>query len=209
MKDIEHFIEGFSRFKKEHFEDETALFATLKEGQNPGTMIIGCSDSRVDPAILTQCAPGEIFIVRNVANLVPPYQEDEGLHGVSAALEYAAVALQVSHIIVLGHSSCGGIGALLDPSTRTDFQFISNWLAIADPVRKKILLELPEKSATLQQRAAEEAALLLSLENLLSFPFILARVEKGDLHLHGWYFDMESGELFSYDPGQRHFILLH
>lgn len=202
MKDLERFIAGFRSFQKDYFGPESSQFEQLKQGQSPNTMIIGCSDSRVDPAILTNCAPGEIFSVRNVANLVPPYIEDGGQHGVSSALEFAVCHLGVEHIIVLGHSQCGGINALMVGSCGCKGDsFISNWMSIAAPAREKVLAELPGKEPELQQRAAEQAAILLSLENLHSFPWIDQRVKIGTLSLHGWYFDLNAGKLSEYRQG--------
>lgn len=199
MKDIERFITGFRSFQKDYFGTEGSQFEPLKQGQSPKTMIIGCSDSRVDPAILTNCVPGDIFTVRNVANLVPPYEEDGGRHGVSAALEFAVCHLGVEHIIVLGHSQCGGINALMAGSCGcTADGFISSWMSIAAPARERVLAELPDKEPALQQRAAEQASILLSLENLHSFPWIDQRVKAGELSLHGWYFDLSAGELSEY-----------
>ncbi len=201
MKDIERFIIGFRSFQKDYFGKENSQFEPLKQGQNPKTMIIGCSDSRVDPAILTNCFPGDIFTVRNVANLVPPFGESSGLHGVSAALEFAVCHLEVEQIIVLGHSQCGGINALMAGSCGCKGGgFISDWMSIAAPAREKVLAELPEKDAKLQQRAAEQGAILLSLENLRTFPWINQRIAEGTLSLHGWYFDLNAGELFEYRP---------
>ena len=201
MKDIERFIAGFRTFQKEYFGPEFSHFEPLKHGQTPKTMIIGCSDSRVDPALLTKCAPGDIFIVRNVANLVPPCENASGLHGVSAALEFAVCHLAVEHIIVLGHSQCGGIKALMAGNCGCkEDGFISNWMSIAATAREKVLAELPEKGPILQQRAAEQAAILLSLENLHTFPWIDQRVASGTLSLHGWYFDLTAGELMEYQP---------
>lgn len=201
MKDIERFITGFRTFQKDYFGPAGSQFEKLKQGQSPKTMIVGCSDSRVDPAILTNCAPGDIFTVRNVANLVPPYREDGGQHGVSAALEFAVCHLGVEHIIVLGHSQCGGINALMSGSCGCAGDvFISGWMSIATPAREKVLAELPDKDSKLQQRAAEQAAILLSLENLHSFPFVDERVTAGALSLHGWYFDIAAGELLEYLP---------
>lgn len=201
MKDLERFITGFRSFRKDYFGPESTHFEPLKQGQKPKTMIIGCSDSRVDPAILTNSAPGDIFTVRNVANLVPPYEADGGRHGVSAALEFAVCHLGVEHIIVLGHSQCGGIGALMAGTCGCKGGgFISNWMSIATSAREKVLAELPGKDARLQQRAAEQAAILLSLENLHSFPWIDQRVTDGTLSLHGWYFDLNAGELLEYRP---------
>lgn len=199
MKDIDRFITGFRVFQKDYFGPDSSHFDPLKEGQNPRTMLIGCSDSRVDPAILTNSSPGDLFIVRNVANLVPPYQLDDALHGVSAALEFAVCHLEVEHIIILGHSNCGGIKALMDGACGCKGGgFISHWMSIASPAREQILTELHDKDADLQCRAAEQAAILLSLENLHTFPFIDERIKQGHLSLHGWYFDLIQGELLEY-----------
>jgi len=210
MKDLERFITGFRNFRKDYFGPESTHFEPLKQGQKPKTMIIGCSDSRVDPAILTNCAPGDIFTVRNVANLVPPCEEDGGRHGVSAALEFAVCHLGIEHIIVLGHSQCGGIGALMAGSCGCKGDsFISSWMSIAGPVREKVLKELSGKEAKLQQRAAEQAAILLSLENLHSFPWVDQGVKAGTLSLHGWYFDLIAGELLEYRQDSGLFQKIH
>ncbi|CAH2030907.1 carbonic anhydrase [Trichlorobacter ammonificans] len=199
MKDIQRFIAGFRTFQESYFGAGADHFEPLKEGQSPKTMIIGCSDSRVDPALLTNCAPGDIFTVRNVANLVPPFEEKGGRHGVSAALEFAVCHLGVEHIVVLGHSGCGGIKALMAGTCGCKGGgFISHWMSIAAPARERVLTELPDKEPGLQQRAAEQAAILLSLENLRSFPWIDQRVASGTLSLHGWYFDITAGELLEY-----------
>lgn len=199
MKDIQRFIAGFRTFQESYFGGQAAHFEPLKEGQAPKTMIIGCSDSRVDPALLTNCAPGDIFMVRNVANLVPPCEEDGGRHGVSAALEFAVCHLGVEHIIVLGHARCGGIKALMAGTCGCKGGgFITNWMQIAVPARERVLAELADKDADLQQRAAEQASILLSLENLHTFPFIHERIESGKLSLHGWYFDLAEGQLLEY-----------
>ena len=210
MQDLERFITGFRSFQNDYFGPDTPQFEPLKQGQSPKTMIIGCSDSRVDPAILTNCAPGDIFTVRNVANLVPPYEENSGRHGVSAALEFAVCHLGVEHIIVLGHSQCGGINALMSGTCGCKGGgFITSWMSIATPAKEKVLAELPGKDATLQQRATEQAAILLSIENLHSFPWIDQRVKDGVLSLHGWYFDLQAGELSEYQPASGLFQKLN
>lgn len=199
MDDIQRFLTGFRVFQKDYFGPQSDHFEPLKHGQSPKTMIIGCSDSRVDPALLTNSAPGDIFMVRNVANLVPPFESDGGQHGVSAALEFAVTILEVEHIIVLGHSQCGGINALMNGNCEArGGSFISRWMSIAAPARDRIRTELAEKDAAHQQRAAEQAAILLSIENLHSFPFIDERITQGSLSLHGWYFDLREGELLEY-----------
>lgn len=201
MEDIKRFIAGFRSFQKDYFGPDSSQFDALQHGQSPKTMLIGCSDSRVDPAILTNCAPGDIFVVRNVANLVPPYEQGGGMHGVSAALEFAVCHLEVEHIIVLGHSTCGGISALMSGRCGCGCggeSFISRWMSMAEHVRDQVSRALPGKDAKLLQRAVEQAVILLSLENLVSFPFVAARVAERQLSLHGWYFDLEKGELLGY-----------
>lgn len=206
MKDIAKFIAGFERFQDKYFGPDRELFDQLRHAQRPRTMVIACCDSRVDPAILTGAAPGEMFVMRNVANLVPPYETGAQFPGMGAALEFAVQNLEVEHIIVLGHSGCGGIQALL--RGRDDSEFISRWMGIAQRARSQILAELPDKPAQLHARACEQAALLISLENLLTFPWIRQRVEAGALHLHGWYFDIGQGELFGYSPHSTAFEAL-
>ena len=209
MQDIDKFITGFKQFQRSYFGENQELYDKLKQRQQPRAMIVSCCDSRVDPAILTSSEPGDLFVVRNVANLVPPCEVDVGHHGISAALEFGVCSLGVEHIIVLGHSQCGGIRALMEDSYGPgEGGFISRWMDIAAPAREKVRKELPRKSIELQSRACEQAAILLSLENLLSFPWIAQRVSAGTLSLHGWYFDMDQGELLGYDAATQALITL-
>jgi carbonic anhydrase len=181
--------------------DDYTLFDQLRRKQTPQVLVIGCRDSRVDPAIITDCRPGDLFVIRNVANLVPPYEPDTHYHGVSSALEYAVRFLEVEHIIILGHSHCGGIDALMRSSEQTPIgEFIDRWVDIARPAKNAVLKDLSKKTTELQCRACEQAAMLISLENLLTFPWITDRVEQGKLAIHGWYFDLEAGEMLSYNP---------
>ncbi|WP_432821526.1 carbonic anhydrase [Trichloromonas sp.] len=206
MKDVKEFVAGFQRFQSGAVGPDTELFDELKQGQTPRALLIGCSDSRVDPAILTDCAPGDLFVVRNVANLVPPCQTDASYHGVSAALEYAVCHLMVGHIIVLGHSQCGGINALMSGTCSNDeHSFIGRWVKIGERAKQKVLQGLPEKSPEMQQRACEQASILLSLDNLMTFPWLRQRVEEGSLALHGWYFDLQAGSLLGYCPDSGSF----
>ncbi len=202
MSDINKLIAGFQRFQANYFGGDRELFARLKQGQNPGAMVIACSDSRVDPAILLDAQPGDLFMVRNVANLVPPYERGAGLHGVSTALEFGVCVLGVAHLIVLGHSQCGGVRALMEG---TQGDFMGNWVNIAARAKERVLAEFPGASHQEQCHACEEASILVSLENLLTFPWIRERVEQGKLVLHGWYFDIDSGRLVAYDASARAF----
>jgi len=199
MKDIARFIAGFERFQDKYFGHDRELFDRLGHAQRPRTMVIGCCDSRVDPATITGAEPGEMFVVRNVANLVPSYEPGGSFASVPAALEFAVQSLEVEHIIVLGHAQCGGVRALMSAAAPGG-EFIGKWVSIAQRARERVLAELPSKPAALQERACEQAAILVSLENLMTYPWIARRVEAGSLHLHGWYFDIGQGELLGYSP---------
>jgi carbonic anhydrase len=209
MQDIAKLIAGFRQFQNNYFQGDNELFSQLKKGQQPKTLIIACSDSRVDPSLLTRSEPGDIFVVRNVANLVPPYEPDAHYHGVSSALEYAVCHLQVEHIIVLGHSQCGGIAGLMNSECECDLgEFIGRWITIAAAAKEQVKQLLPEKSIELQTRACEQAAIMLSIDNLLSFPWIQQRVQEKKLFLHGWYFDIQRGELLRYSPEDSCYVAL-
>lgn len=200
MTDISKFISGFKRFQTNYFGRDKELFGELKQGQNPSALVIACSDSRVDPAILTDCQPGDLFVVRNVANLVPPYEKGAGLHGVSTALEFSVRSLGVEHIIVLGHRQCGGIKALMEDRPEAKGEFIGNWMNIASRAKERVLSDMPEATVDEQVCACETASILVSLENLLTFPWVKERVQQGSLMLHGWYFDIEQGSMVAYNP---------
>jgi carbonic anhydrase len=201
---------GFLVFRSTTFEPGRKRFAELAQQQQPRVMMIACSDSRVDPAILTGAEPGDLFIVRNVANLVPPCAADRVQHGVSAALEFGVKALGVEHIIVFGHVDCGGIHALLtaDPAVDDEHSFIHRWLQIADEARRRTLIVARHESIETQLRVLEQEAIKTSLANLLTFPWIEQRVAAGSLRLHGWSFDINQGELRAYVPADGAFAPL-
>jgi carbonic anhydrase len=209
MQEIQDFIHGFRRFQEDYFYEDRELFDRLKQGQRPKAVLIGCSDSRVDPSMMVRSEPGDLFIVRNVANLVPPCEHDHSYHGVSAALEYAVCHLEVGHIIVLGHSHCGGIRSLMEgiPDDKNN-EYISKWVNIAERAKQQVLETFPNAPLERQAKACEHASILVSLENLLTFPWVRERVDAGKLNLHGWYFDIESGNLYSYHPSSGEFNLL-
>ncbi len=209
MKQIHDLMQGFGRFQKKYVHNNSDFFSRLAQGQTPRVMVIGCSDSRVAPALLLDCSPGDIFVVRNIANLVPPYKPDEHCHGVSAALEYGVKSLQVEHIIVLGHSQCGGIRQLMTVQKKREYtEFVDNWMSIVQPACEEIIQGLPHASFEEQCLACEQKALLVSLKNLQSFPWIQHRIAQGKLTLHGWYFDLKSGELFQHDHNIDDFVRL-
>jgi carbonic anhydrase len=208
MEDIEKFVKGFARFQQQYFSEQHTLYQQLREGQHPTTLLIGCCDSRVDPMLLTGSDPGDMFVVRNIANLVPPCTPDAP-PGVSSAIEFAVCNLQVARVIILGHAQCGGIRALMTPSPQTtETNFVGRWMRIAEPVRESVLKQLAHKTRPEQHHACELASILHSLDNLLTYPWLKQRVEQGNLSLHGWYFDIDSGALLAYSPCQREFLPL-
>lgn len=207
MEDIERFIRGFGRFQQQYLREPAAL-DNLRSGQHPTTLLIGCCDSRVDPALLMGSDPGDIFVVRNIANLVPPCTPDAP-PGVSSAIEFAVCGLEVARIVVLGHARCGGIRALMQGGRVTEeTDFVARWMKIAEPVRQDVLRALPHKHEDGQCRAAEQASILHSLDNLMSYPWIRRRVDEGKLALHGWYFDIDTGSLLAYSPRKQEFLNL-
>lgn len=211
MKTIQDLVAGFRRFQSAYYGERRDLVERLvREGQTPKVMVVACSDSRVDPAIVTDCDPGDLFVVRNVANLVPPYEEGGGYHGTSAALEFAVRCLHVEHVIVMGHARCGGIRALLgDIRFEGEAgQFITPWMSIADAARRAALATPGAADPESRAVACEHQAVRVSLANLMSFPFVREAVEAGRLRLHGWYFDLERGELNGYDPVSASFARL-
>ncbi len=211
MSATHELVEGFRRFRNGRYAQHQTLFEQLAaRGQAPRILVVSCCDSRVDPAVVTDSAPGELFIIRNVANLVPPYERGGGLHGTSAALEFGVCELGVSDIIVLGHAHCGGVRALLHPTQSDKRQdgFINDWMRVAEHARNRVLARLPDVASEAQQRACELEAIRVSLDNLLTFPWILERVMRKELRLQGWYFDMDKVELLAYDMTQERFELL-
>jgi len=202
-------IEGFKRFRERHIAKDDAQFHELVQfGQSPKILVVACCDSRVDPALVLDSAPGDLFVIRNVANLVPPSENQGHYHGTSAALEFGVRKLEVQHIIVLGHAQCGGINALLEGSVNKEESFISGWMGIAETAREKAVGHHAGSTSSDLHRACEQQSILVSLDNLMTFSWIRERVEQGKLAIHGWYFDIERGELLGFDPGSRHFEVL-
>lgn len=199
---------GFIEFQTQKFQPMRPFFDQLAQKQEPKIAMIACSDSRVDPAILTNSDPGDIFMVRNVANLVPPCARDEEKHGTSAALEFAVISLEVQHVVVFGHANCGGIKALLtnDPTTAEEHEFIHNWLDIAGEARRRTMITARNQPLEVQLQKLEREAIKTSLSNLLTFPWIEQRVHDGRLRLHGWHFDLHNGTIEVYVPREDRFL---
>jgi carbonic anhydrase len=190
-------LDGYSRFLHGYWEHHKDRYAELaRDGQAPSSMIIACSDSRVSPEVIFDAAPGEIFVVRNVSNLVPPYAPDQGNHGTSAALEFAVTVLGVQRVVVLGHSLCGGIRALVRGPRAEDGDFLSSWMAIAKSARARVC-DSPEAPAEFELlcQQCERESIRVSLANLLTFPWIKSRVDAGALSLAGLHFNVQTGAL--------------
>ncbi len=186
-------IEGYRQFRETAWPAERNRFETLaREGQSPETMVIACSDSRVAPERIFGAAPGELFVVRNVAGLVPPYELDSGHHGTSAALEYAVRVLKVARVVVLGHAQCGGVRVMLEGAPKEARDFVEPWMQLAAPA----LMAVPGNvSGDAAVNRCEEEVVKLSLANLLTFPWIREAVDAGRLELQGFRFGIRSGVL--------------
>lgn len=206
---IDLLIEGYKKFKTEHFEESNLYDELVENGQQPKVLVVACCDSRVDPAIVTNCKPGELFVVRNVANLVPPYDNDPKHHGTSAALEFGVTSLNVSDIIVFGHSHCGGIRALMEQAEHSpNYTFITAWMNIAKAAKQQVLAEHKHESLDLQSHHCEKQSLIISLQNLKTFPWIADRVAKNRLSLHAWYFNLKTGMIETYQSDINAFVPL-
>ena len=197
MTDFSDLLDGYQRFRTSEYRRHRERWDELSEGQSPRVMVIACSDSRVDPAQIFDTVPGEIFVVRNVANLVPPFEDDNGRHGVSAALEFAVTQLEVPEIVVLGHGKCGGVGAALSRRFKHAAPghggFIGHWVDMLDEARDRIVAEHGTGAEAVH--ALELETVRVSLANLRTFPFVQAGESAGKLKLHGAYFAISDGEL--------------
>ena len=201
---LEQLLEGFATFRTQYYPKHRELYDTLaREGQSPKVLIVGCADARVDPAILTQTQPGDLFVVRNVGAIVPPSQRDHQFHGTSSGIEFAVRGLQVEHLVILGHALCGGLRALYEgvDSPFADYDFLFNWVKIAQPAKDAVLKAMP-KDAPIDavRRAIEQGSVINTVANLMTFDWIVERVKAGTLAIHGWYFDMTRAQLFAFDP---------
>ena len=190
---MQQLLDGYKRFRAEGWPERRATFEALSDnGQRPQVLVIACVDSRVDPAVIFDTAPGQLLTIRNVANLVPPYAPDAAYHGTSAALEFGVRVLEIPHVVVLGHGQCGGVRALLDGAPPNARDFVAQWMSIAEPARQAALrCDSPDA----RERCCEHEVVRVSLANLRSFPWIAAREAAGQLTLHGAWFAIRTGVL--------------
>ena len=195
-------LKGYQQFRAGKYTQQADLYEALANGQKPPVMIISCSDSRVDPATIFNALPGQFFVVRNVANLVPPCTSTAHEHSESAAIEFAVTGLGVEHILILGHAACGGVKAALSAADgQPAGPFIAPWVELLDEPRQAVLASDKQD----KQTALEHAGIASSLDNLMTFPFIKDAVEAGRLALHGAWFSIETAQLSWYDPDSGDF----
>lgn len=198
MTGFDELIAGYRRFLASEWGEERARWAELAAGQSPKVMVIACSDSRVDPSQIFDARPGEMFVVRNVANLVPPFEPDNNYHGVSAALEFAVTQLQVEELVVMGHGACGGCAAALTGqfagAKSGAGHFIAHWVDMLDEARERVRRDYPDLGPE-AIRAMEHEGVRVSLRNLMTFPWVRDRLADGRLKLHGAYFAIADGRL--------------
>jgi carbonic anhydrase len=208
MPYLSKLIEGYRRFREKDWARERERWAELAEGQSPKVMILSCADSRTDPAQIFDARPGEMFVVRNIAALAPPYETSRGYHGVSAALEFAVTQLKVGEILVMGHGLCGGCAAALtgqfDDTEPGQGHFIADWVHMLNGARDKVRAQHAEldRSAFLEM---EREAVKISLSNLRTFPWIADREQAGELKLHGAHFSIAEGRLYVLDEAEVEF----
>lgn len=206
MDKIQKLVDGVHHFQSEVFHTQKDMFERLSRGQNPEILFITCSDSRINPNLITHTAPGELFIIRNAGNIIPPYGLDHG--GETATVEYAVSALGVKDIIICGHSLCGAVSALLEPELVEDLPAVSKWLGYAETTRRVIKENYCHLEGEDLLMAGIEENVLHQLESLATHPSVAARLRRGDLHLHGWVYKIETGEIFAYDPEEGQFLPL-
>ena len=203
MPEFNALIEGYHRFKEYSYPRQKARYDELAEGQNPPVMVISCCDSRVDPATIFDTSPGQMFALRNVANLVPPFDPSGGMHGASAAIEFGVTGLHVKHIVVMGHGQCGGIKAALNGKDDgpNEQSFVDKWVTIISEAREDVLTKAPPNP----QRELEWEAIKISLANLRTFPYIAEKERNGELKLHGTWYAIGEAKLFALDEESGEF----
>lgn len=203
---METIVRGFLNFQAATFSTHQQLFEELSAGQDPHTMIITCSDSRIMLGLLTQANPGELFVLRNAGNIVPPYGATNG--GEGATIEYAVKALKIRHIVVMGHSHCGAMKALVQPEGLDALPLVANWLKHAEATRQVVQENYQDTHGKDRINAAIKENVLVQLDNLRTYPAVAAHLAKGELGLHGWIYEFEKGEILAFDPEVARFVPL-
>jgi carbonic anhydrase len=204
---MEKLIGGLHKFHQDVFRPQREFFERLARGQQPEALFITCSDSRIAPNVLTQTAPGDLFILRNAGNIVPPHGPSAG--GEAATVEYAVSALGVRDIIVCGHSGCGAMSALVQPQNADNMPAVRSWLLHAEATRRILQENYRHLQGDALLDAAVQENVLVQLEHLRTQPAVFAALARGDLHLHGWVYRLNTGEVFAYEPGSQQFVALN
>ncbi len=200
---MDRLYKGIWNFQRSYFREEEEFFRRLSEGQSPEVLFVTCADSRIDPNLVTQSRPGELFIVRNVGNIIPPYGAIKDKNSVAAAIELAVLDLKVKDIIICGHSSCGAMRALYrDEKEMQSMPHLKEWLQMADSVKELVLRRYADANNEIRQRVTEEENVLLQLHNIQTYPFVRQALDEGVLHLHGWYYNIASGSIYSYSSSE-------
>ncbi|MCX2980198.1 carbonic anhydrase [Halieaceae bacterium IMCC14734] len=211
MSDIKALVDGFSGFRNQYMKDSSGRYKGLADyGPHSRILVIACCDSRADPAIITNSSTGDMMVIRNIANLVPPHLAVSEFQETDAALEFASLYLELEHIIVLGHSRCGGVRSLLTRliDDMVPDSALDSWMSVAEPAAKSVLADMPDASLDDQACACSRRALVASLDNLRHYPGVAKRLDAGQLQLHGWYFNLASGELQAWDEEGQEYVEL-
>lgn len=201
---MQKLVQGIHQFQSSIFRSQQELFERLSQGQEPQALFITCSDSRINPNLITQTDPGDLFILRNAGNIVPPYGATNG--GEGATIEFAVAGLGVKDIILCGHSLCGAMKSLLHPETLTELPATAAWLAQAEATRRIMKHKYPHLSAEARMTATVEENVLVQIENLRTHPVVAAGLASADLKLHAWVYKIETGQVFAYDPQRGQFL---
>ncbi len=202
---MEYLFKGVKEFNGQDFEEHKELFAKIGRKQDPHTLFIGCSDSRIVPNLITKTLPGELFVIRNIANLVPMFRLSEEFLATTSAIEYAVQILNVENILICGHSNCGGCNALfMEPSLTNNIPHTRHWLELARPVAEKVLA-MNLKSAAEREWMVEQMNIVEQMNHLLSYPYIKEKFDTGKLNILGWYYIIETGEIYNYNVDSRKF----
>jgi carbonic anhydrase len=203
---IQRLVEGIHHFQANAFRSQRELFEHLAHGQSPDTLFITCSDSRIDPNLITRTRPGELFIMRNAGNIIPRFGEASASGGEAPTIEFAVVALGVRDVVVCGHSQCGAVKGLLHPDKLIHLPTVAAWLYHAEATRRIMFEKYQHCTPAELLTATIEENVLVQLENLATHPAVAEAIRKGKLNLHGWVYDIQTGEVFAYDPGAGQFV---
>lgn len=202
---MDKLLQGAIKFKEEDYNEHRELYESLKKVQNPDTLFIGCSDSRVVPSRITDTMPGELFVIRNVGNIIPPYtMQNDTYLSTTSAIEYAVVLLEIKNIVVCGHSNCGACQALYDESLWKNTQHLQKWIELLEPVKQEVALLSPKTKAK-RMWLTEQINIEVQINNLLTYPFVYQRLKQKKLKILGWYYIIETGEIMNYDLNVKQF----